>query len=508
MPIDAALLLSAAAALFSLLALLAALLRKQQQARDPVLEAAVERLHASQERQGERLGALAGELQAALARGLEETGRAISGFAVEQTRLLSAANVAQRDRLDSVEKALLERLGQQAQQAATRMEEHRKSQADTAATLRTDLTAVAGDLKTGVESFKGAQAEAEGRFRKALADEMTAARDMIERKATESREQVEAKLKEMREANDKRLAEIQKTVNEQLQSAVEKQMSESFQRVIDQFDAVQRSMVEVQAVTGQIGDLKRLFSNVKARGGWGEAQCKTLLEDILPGGFVENFRPGEGSGETVEFAIVMPTQGGTPLHLPLDAKFPVEDYERLLAAAVSGDGEGERVARRALGERVRRQAADIAAKYIREPLTTDFAMLYLPSDSLYAEVARVPGLLSEIGRVQKVLVIGPSLLPAMLRTIQLGHYSLALSRNADAVRDLLGATKTEIQKMDEILAKLGKQAGNFGSTIEKAQVRTRAIGRKLRGVDAITFERSEQLLEIEAEASVEADEDA
>ena len=465
-------LLAAAAALFSLLALLVALFRRPQPVRDPVLEAALQRMETIQQRQETALAVLPAELRAEIGQRTSEVAEKLTAQVLDQTKALNGT-----------------------------LAEHAKRHGDSAAALKQDLATFGGEVKTAL-------AEGSAKARQALAEDMTTARDLIERKATESRDQLEAKLKEMREANDKRLADIQKSVNEQLQSAVEKQMAESFQRVIDQFDAVQRSMVEVQAVTGQIGDLKRLFSNVKARGGWGEAQCKALLEDILPGGFVENFRPGDTGSETVEFAIIMPTKGETPLHLPLDAKFPVEDYERLLIAAESGDGEGERTARRALGERVRRQGADIAAKYIREPLTTDFAILYLPSDSLYAEVARIPGLLAEIGRAQKVLVVGPSLLPAMLRTIQLGHYSLALSRNADAVRDLLGATKTEMQKMDAVLTKLGKQAGTFGTTIEKAQIRTRAIGRKLRGVDAITFERSEQLLELEAETPPEDDETA
>ncbi len=465
-------LLAAAAALFSLLALLVALFRRPQPVRDPVLEAALQRMETIQQRQETALAVLPAELRAEIGQRTSEVAEKLTAQVLDQTKALNGT-----------------------------LAEHAKRHGDSAAALKQDLATFGGEVKTAL-------AEGSAKARQALAEDMTTARDLIERKATESRDQLEAKLKEMREANDKRLADIQKSVNEQLQSAVEKQMAESFQRVIDQFDAVQRSMVEVQAVTGQIGDLKRLFSNVKARGGWGEAQCKALLEDILPGGFVENFRPGDTGSETVEFAIIMPTKGETPLHLPLDAKFPVEDYERLLIAAESGDGEGERTARRALGERVRRQGADIAAKYIREPLTTDFAILYLPSDSLYAEVARIPGLLAEIGRAQKVLVVGPSLLPAMLRTIQLGHYSLALSRNADAVRDLLGATKTEMQKMDAVLTKLGKQAGTFGTTIEKAQIRTRAIGRKLRGVDAITFERSEQLLELEAETLPEDDETA
>jgi DNA recombination protein RmuC len=337
---------------------------------------------------------------------------------------------------------------------------------------------------------------------------MTAARDLIDRKAKEGRDDIGAKLKEMREANDARLADIQKTVNDQLHAAVEKQMNESFNRVIDQFAAVQKAMGDVQAVTSQIGDLKRLFSNIKTRGGWGEAQVKALLDDILhEGGYVSNLRTRDDSQEVCEFGLVMPHSTGEKLYLPIDAKFPVEDYDRLLLAAESGDAEAERSARKALGDRIKRQAADIAAKYICPPLTVEFAVLYLPSDSLYAEVARLPGVIDEIGRTYRVMVMGPSLLPAMLHSIRLGHVSFALSQNAEAVRQVLGATKVEVAKMDEVLGKLLKQAGTFGTTIGKARVRTRAIGRKLRGIDAVALDRSSTVLELDADLEDEPEEE-
>jgi DNA recombination protein RmuC len=429
-------------------------------------------LQGAQERQGERLAALPGEI----ALRSSEVAEKLSAAILDQTKALNAA------------------LREQAEATAR----HRALQAEAEAALKRDMEAGLGALKLTVEALRTVLAEAETRAQQAMAVE-----------AEKTRAQVEAKLTEMRESNDKRLADIQKSVNEQLQSAVEKQMAESFNRVIDQFAAVQKAMGDVQAVTAQIGDLKRLFSNVKTRGGWGEAQVKALLDDILPeGGYVQNLRTREDTTESVEFGVVMPNPGGAKLYLPIDAKFPAEDYDRLLLAAESGDAEGERTARRALGERVRRQAGDIAQKYINPPITVEFAVLYLPTDSLFAEVARIPGLLEEIGRVQRVLVLGPSLLPAMLRTIQLGHVSLALSENAQSVRELLGATKAEMQKMDEVLKKLGKQAGTFGRTIESALTRTRAIGRKLRGVDAVNFERSEQVLEIEAESTEGEEEEA
>ena len=313
----------------------------------------------------------------------------------------------------------------------------------------------------------------------------------------EMRTALDGRLRELREGNEAKLAEIQKTVNEQLHAAVEKQMTVSFARVTEQFAAVQKAMGDVQAVTAQIGDIKRLFGNVKTRGGWGEAQVRAMLDDVLPaGGYETNWKPRADSNEAVEFAVIMPMRGESKPRLPIDAKFPVEDYERLLAAADAGDVEGERVARRALEKRVRDEAKKLASKYIAPPATVEFAVMYLPTDGLYAEVARCPGLIDEIGRVQRVLVLGPALFPALLHTISLGYLTLRLEQKTDEIGRLLGATRTEMQKIDEVLARLGKQAKTFSNTIETAQRRTRAVGRVLRGVPAVPAEDAERLLEM------------
>jgi DNA recombination protein RmuC len=317
---------------------------------------------------------------------------------------------------------------------------------------------------------------------------------------------IETRVREMREGNEKKLGEIQASVNEQLHAAVEKQMTASFARVIDQFAAVQKAMGDVQAVTAQIGDIKRLFGNVKTRGGWGEAQVEAMLDDILPpGSWEKNFKPREGSDEVVEFAVAMPMRGSVAPRLPIDAKFPVEDYERMVLAAEAGDGEGEREARRGLERAVREQAKKISAKYIAPPATVEFAVMYLPTDGLYAEVARIPGLIDDISRASRVLVLGPTLFPALLRTIQLGHVTLALEQKADEIRTLLGATRSEMVKMDGVLERLLKQAGTMTNTIESARVRTRAIGRKLRGVETVEAGTAETLLGLgDAEAGDDA----
>jgi DNA recombination protein RmuC len=372
------------------------------------------------------------------------------------------------------------------------------------------LTKLGGALDTSLEQVRTVLTREQGELRLALAEAQRKATEQIVAQSDATRTLLEAKLRELREGNEGKLAEIQKSVNEQLHAAVEKQMNESFNRVIDQFAAVQKAMGDVQAVTAQIGDIKRLFTNVKTRGGWGETQVRAMLDDILPVGEYEtncNVRP-EGS-DTVEFAVKMPVRGENRPLLPIDAKFPVEDYERLLTASEAGDAEGERAATRMLERRMRDEAKKIATKYINPPITVEFAVLYLPTDALYAEVARIPGLIDDLGRDSRVLVMGPSLFPALLRTIHLGFITLALEQKADQIGKLLGATKQEMVSMDQVLARLAKQAGAFTNTIERARVRTRAVGRTLRSVEAMDAATAETLLELDAEmVAEEAPDDA
>ncbi len=319
------------------------------------------------------------------------------------------------------------------------------------------------------------------------------------REAGDGRVLLEAKLREMAEQNATRLADIQKSVNEQLHAAVEKQMTTSFQRVIEQFGAVQKAMGDVAAVTSQIGDLKRIFSNVKSRGGWGETQLRALLDDALPaGGYEADVRLSDDSAEVVEFAVRMPMRGETKRLLAIDAKFPTEDYERLVNAAEAGDSAGEKAARAALVVRFRGEGRKIASKYIVPPKTVDFAVMYLATDGLYAEAARIPGLIDELGRTQHVMVMGPALLPAMLRTINLGYVALAVEEKAEQISRLLGATKHEMQKMDGVLEKLAKNASTMGRTIEDARQRTRVVSRKLLSMEAPTQQVAEGLLELGA----------
>lgn len=463
---------------------------------DPALAQRLADLQSGLERQGERIAALPAEFERGLAREASAIGDRVAAGALDQTRALGEGIGRIADRLSAQEKAVLERLAADAALLTDRLAADALAMADQRAAVvkalgehKDDTALLRRDVTQGIADIRLAFAEGLAKLQEAQAAENGRGRDLLD-----------AKLKELREGNEARLGEIQKTVNEQLQTAVEKQMSESFARVTDQFAQVLKAMTDVQVVAAGIGDIKRLFSNVKTRGGWGEAQLRAMLDDILPAGSYEtNKKLSEDSGEAVEFAIRMPSEGGREIFLAIDAKFPTEDWDRLLLAAEAGDSEAERAARRALEMRVRGEAAKIAAKYIRPPLTVEFAVLFLPTEGIYAETTRIPGAVDEIYRLHRVLVVGPSLLPAMLGMIKMGHVTIALGEKADMVRELLGATKAEMGKMDEVLVRLRKQVAAVGNTIDAAQVRTRAVARKLRGVDALDGSRAASLLEIEAD---------
>jgi DNA recombination protein RmuC len=213
---------------------------------------------------------------------------------------------------------------------------------------------------------------------------------------------------------------------------------------------------------------------------------------------VANARLSDHGADMVEFAVRMPVRGETRPLLPIDAKFPTSDYERLMDSVEAADAEGERAARRALETRFRQEARKIAEKYIVPPMTVEFAVMYLPTDGLYAEAARIPGLIDELGQKLHVMVMGPSLLPALLRTVQLGYVTLALEQKAGQIADLLGATKREMLTMDDVLEKLARTAGTMSRTIEDARRRTRVVGRKLRDMETLRPEQAETLLELAA----------
>ncbi len=278
------------------------------------------------------------------------------------------------------------------------------------------------------------------------------------------------------EQSAQNLTELRQSVTEKLNKAVETQMQSSFQRVVEQFSEIQKLMGEVNSVTAQMSDLKRLFTNVKTRGGWGEAQLQSILDDILPTGTYEkNVRIKENSLELVEFVVHMPTQGSHKPLLAIDSKFPTEAYERLVQAIEEGNNGAEQAARKTLESCVRQEAKKIASKYIVPPKTVDFAVLYVPTDGLYTEIARIPGLIDEIGRVYHILIMSPALMPPLLRTIHLGYVSLALSEKTEFVSSLLGKTRQEMIKIDAVFEKLSRYIENTSISVTDVRRKTQKL---------------------------------
>jgi DNA recombination protein RmuC len=258
---------------------------------------------------------------------------------------------------------------------------------------------------------------------------------------------------------------------------------------------VQQAIGQVRDVTGQIGNLQRLFSNVKARGGWGEAHVQALLDDVLPPGAYEaNLRIGE-EGHVVEFALRMPLRyADDDTWLAIDAKFPTEDYDRMLLASEAGDRDLETAARKALERRIRDEAKRIASKYISPPRTVEYALMYLPSEGLYSEVYRIPGLIENLRRTHAVMVMGPSVLPGLLHCIRVGHLTLALERKTGAIGEILSAVKTEWSKLGKALDTMATRAQHLSKGISEAQTRNRGVGRALATVDALDPVRARQVL--------------
>ena len=308
-----------------------------------------------------------------------------------------------------------------------------------------------------------------------------------EARLTEIRNTLETKLRELQGENAAKLEEMRKTVDERLHATLEHRLGESFKLVSDRLEQVHRGLGEMQTLAAGVGDLKRVLTNVKTRGTWGEVQLEALLEQMLVREqFEKNVATRPGSSERVEFAIRMPGRvDGAQVWLPIDSKFPAEDYDRLIAAQDRADAAAVEESARALEMRIRLEAKAIRDKYIEPPYTTDFALLFLPTEGLYAEVLRRPGLADTLQRDFRVVIAGPTTLAAILNSLQMGFRTLAIEQRSGEIQLLLGAVKTEFGRFGEVLANTKKQLETVTNSIGKAEVRTRAIERKLRDVEAL-----------------------
>jgi DNA recombination protein RmuC len=294
-------------------------------------------------------------------------------------------------------------------------------------------------------------------------------------------------LEKLRLGNEAKLEKMRETVDEKLQGTLEKRLGESFNLVSARLEEVQKGLGEMQNLASDVGGLKRVLTNVKSRGGWGEVQLHRQLEDLLtPEQYEVNVAIKPNTGERVEFAVKLPgrDENGAPVFLPLDSKLPQEDYERLLDAQERGDKAEIEDAGKALERAIVEQAKTIAKKYIEPPHTTDFAIMYLPTEGLFAEVVRRPGLASKLYSDHRVSIAGPTTLASLLNSLQMGFRTLAIEKRSSEVWQVLAAAKEEFRKYGEVWSKLEKQLATAQNTVSEAGRRTRAVERKLRGVES------------------------
>ncbi len=335
--------------------------------------------------------------------------------------------------------------------------------------------------------------------------QLTQLTTMNEQKLERIRETVEAKLTELQHDNTAKLEQMRTTVDEKLHQTLEQRLGESFRLVSERLEQVQRGLGEMHTLAAGVGDLKKVLTNVKTRGTLGEIQLESLLSQTLsPDQYQKNVAVSAKTLERVDFAIRLPGQSlkDEPIWLPIDAKFPLEDYQRLLAAEDLNDGDAAATAGRLLEQRIRTEAKSLHDKYIHPPETTDFALMFLPIESLYAEVLRRPGLWEELQRAYHIVVTGPTTISAILNSFQMGFRTLAIEQRSGEIWKLLGGVKTEFGKFGDILDKTQKKLQEASHTIDGAAVRSRAIERRLRQVEALPLDEASLLLnDPEAESS-------
>ena len=381
-----------------------------------------------------------------------------------------------RQQLDSLSLAQEQRI----ENFGTRLNEH---------TARTDqrLDVLS---KTLAEDAHNARLDATARqqqFAEGLSQRLRELSDRNAQTLGELRNTLDTQLKALQADNAQKLEQMRATVDEKLQSTLEARLGQSFKLVSERLEAVQRGLGEMQSLAAGVGDLKRVLTNVKTRGTFGEVQLGALLEQVLTlEQYAGNVATVPGSGERVEYAVKLPGAGEDgAIWLPIDAKFPHEDYERLLDAQERADAVAMTEAGNALERRIRDEAKKIREKYVAPPHTTDFALMFLPTEGLYAEVIRRPGLFDNVQREQRITLVGPTTLLALLNSLQMGFRTLAIEKRSSEVWQTLGAVKDEFGKFATVLEKAHSQLDTVQNSIKKAGVRTRAIERKLRGVELL-----------------------
>jgi DNA recombination protein RmuC len=434
---------------------------------------------------------------AQLAAGAERTERVLR----EELREGRSEQAGQQQRFEQqIRQALAE--GQRAQ--AERLEGFGRGLDGAAARSDQRLEALRQSLSEDARLARAESATALKVFGEALDARLLALTQHNAERMNEVRGTLEVKLRELQTDNAAQLEQMRATVDEKLKTTLETRLGESFKLVSERLEQVHRGLGEMQNLAQGVGDLKRVLGNVKTRGTFGEVQLGALLEQILTAEqYATNIATVPGSGERVEFAVRLPGSApDQPVWLPIDAKFPREDYERLLDAQERADPEAANLAAAALERRIREEAKRIRDKYIAPPHTTDFGLLFLPTEGLYAEVIRRPGLFEALQRDCRITLAGPTTLSALLNSLQMGFRTLAIEQRSSEVWQILGAVKAEFGKFADVLEKTQKQIETVSNSIGKAGVRTRAIERKLRSVETL---EGAPLLQLDADLDDEAD---
>jgi len=415
----------------------------------------------------------------------------------------------------SMEKGQLDAFSSQlasfAKASGERLDGVRAESATGAKQLREEVIAALKGITEVTTQTMGELANVQKAQLEAMSSAIGKLSDSNEKKLEAVRVTVEGKLQSMQIDNAKQLDQMRQTVDEKLQGTLEKRLGESFKQVSERLEQVHKGLGEMQTLATGVGDLKKVLTNVKTRGTWGEVQLGALLEQVLnPDQFATNVATKDG-GERVEFAIKLPGQGADKdetVWLPIDAKFPVEDYQRLVEAQERADVEAVEAAGKQLENRVKACAGDICGKYLNPPKTTDFGILFLPIEGLFAEVIRRTGLTEVIQRECRVVIAGPTTLWSILSSLQMGFRTLAIQKRSSEVWNLLAAVKTEWTKYGDVLDAVQKKLTQASDTIEKAKARSRAVGKKLKDVQELPVGEATGLLPPNAmEDDAEAAED-
>ena len=419
------------------------------------------------------------------------------------TRPRDDAGRASIERMERMERALRDELGRQGQATRSDLGNFQRmlltQSGDVARTQNEQIDSFRTQLATMQQQTDAALR----RFSDTLAEQLRLLSDATERRQTELRQAVDTRLVALQEGNEKKLEQMRATVDEKLQATLEQRLGESFKQVAERLEQVHKGLGEMQSLARDVGSLNRVLSNVKTRGVFGEVQLASLLEQVFtPEQYATQVATVPGSNDRVDFAIRLPGRGHSgshggshsgsdsgavpaPLWLPIDAKFPREDYDRLLDAHERADAPAMEVSAKAIEVQIRKEARSIRDKYVAPPHTTDFAILFLATEGLYAEALRRPGLSEALQRDFKVMLAGPTTLLATLNSLQMGFRTLAIQQRSSEVWKVLGTVKSEFGRFAEVLANTKRQLQTVANTIDQAEVRTRQIERKLKDVEVL-----------------------